>query len=85
MNSKVVTTKVTKLADGSKQVEVTKTKYRCRPVINRRIDRVKRMFRWATSQELVPVTVYQALRTLSGLQRPYRGSRTDARQTRRSG
>ncbi|MFO0806008.1 MAG: site-specific integrase [Gemmataceae bacterium] len=40
-----------------------------RPVINRRVDRIKRMFRWAASQELVPVTVYEALRTLAGLQR----------------
>ena len=38
----------------------------CRTLINRRIDRVKRVFKWATSQELVPVTVYQSLRTLAG-------------------
>jgi integrase len=49
----------------------------CRTVINKRIDRVKRVFKWATSAELVPVTVYQALRTLSGL----RQGRTQARES----
>lgn len=41
----------------------------CRTLINRRMDRVKRVFKWATSQELVPVSVYQSLRTLAGLQK----------------
>ena len=41
----------------------------CRTLIDRRIDRLKRVFRWATAEELVPVSVYQALRTLSGLQK----------------
>ncbi|QJW95616.1 tyrosine-type recombinase/integrase [Frigoriglobus tundricola] len=47
-----------------------------RSLINHRIDRVKRVFKWATSEELVPVTVYQALRTLAGLRR----GRTEARE-----
>jgi hypothetical protein len=47
----------------------------CRTLINRRVERVRRAFRWAASQELVPVTVYQALRTVPGLQK----GRTDAR------
>jgi hypothetical protein len=41
----------------------------CRSLINRRLERVKRAFRWATSQELVPVGVLEALRTLAGLQK----------------
>lgn len=49
----------------------------CRTLINRRIDRVKRVFKWAASEELVPVTVYQALRTLTGL----RKGRTEARES----
>ncbi len=49
----------------------------CRTLINRRLDRIKRAFKWATSQELVPVAVYQALRTLSGLQK----GRTEARES----
>lgn len=49
----------------------------CRSLINRRIDRVKRAFKWAASEELVPVTSYEALRTLSGL----RKGRTEARES----
>jgi integrase len=49
----------------------------CRTLINRRMDRVKRVFRWAASEELVPVAVYQALRTVPGLQK----GRTDARES----
>jgi len=41
----------------------------CRSLINRRIDAVKRVFKWAASEELVPVSVYEALRTLAGLRR----------------
>jgi integrase len=48
----------------------------CRTLINRRVDRIKRMFRWAAAEELVPVTVYQSLRTVPGLQK----GRTAARE-----
>jgi integrase len=48
----------------------------CRTLINRRIDAVKRAFKWATSEELVPVSVYESLRTLVGLRR----GRTNARE-----
>jgi integrase len=41
----------------------------CRSQVNHRIDRVKRVFRWAASEELVPVSTYEALRTLAGLRR----------------
>jgi uncharacterized protein (TIGR02996 family) len=50
----------------------------CRTLINKRIDRVKRVFKWAASEELVPVTVYQALRTLAGLKK----GRTEARESK---
>jgi integrase len=49
----------------------------CRTLVNRRTDRVKRMFKWAASQELIPATTYQALRTLEGLRR----GRTEAHET----
>jgi integrase len=49
----------------------------CRGFINQRIGRVRRMFKWAASEELVPPAVYQALSTVSGLQR----GRTTARET----
>src|SRR5262249_49305716 len=41
----------------------------CRGVINQRIGRIRRMFRWATENEHVPVTVYQALMAVRGLTR----------------
>ncbi len=47
-----------------------------RKLIYKRIDRVRRAFKWAAAEELVPVTVYQALRTLAGLQK----GRTEARE-----
>ncbi|VTS01860.1 catalytic phage domain protein : Integrase family protein OS=Planctomyces limnophilus (strain ATCC 43296 / DSM 3776 / IFAM 1008 / 290) GN=Plim_1106 PE=4 SV=1: Phage_integrase [Gemmata massiliana] len=49
----------------------------CRSLINKRIDRVKRVFKWAASEELVPVTTYEALRTLAGLRR----GRTEAKES----
>jgi integrase len=48
-----------------------------RGVINQRIGRIRRLFRWGVRKELIPVTVYEALRTLEGLQR----GRTKARET----
>jgi len=39
----------------------------CRTTINGAIGRVRRMFRWATAEELLPVSVYQALATVDGL------------------
>jgi len=39
--------------------------------------RIKRMFRWAASEELLPVSTYQALQTVDGL----RKGRTAARET----
>src|SRR5262245_35556159 len=50
----------------------------CRKLINRRIDRIKRVFQWAVSKALVPVTVYQALQTLAGR----RAGRTEARESK---
>lgn len=48
----------------------------CRGVLNGRIDRIKRVFKWAVSEELVPSWVYEGLRTVSGL----RFGRSDARE-----
>ena len=50
----------------------------CRTLINRRVDRVKRVFKWAASEELVPVSVHQALLTLAGL----RAGRSEARESK---
>lgn len=49
----------------------------CRTLINKRIDRVKRCFKWAVSMELVPSGIYEALRTVAGLKK----GRTEARES----
>src|SRR5262245_48777416 len=48
-----------------------------RTYVNAQVDRLRRMFRWAASEELLPVAVYQALRTVESLRR----GRTEARET----
>jgi integrase len=40
-----------------------------RGVVNARLNRVRRVFKWAASYELLPATVYEALRTVAGLQK----------------
>lgn len=39
----------------------------CRKVLNRRIGRAKRVFKWAVAEELVPTSVHQALAAVTGL------------------
>lgn len=48
-----------------------------RNFINKNVDRIRRMFRWAASEEMVPVEIYQALATVAGL----RKGRTAARES----
>ena len=38
-----------------------------RKYVNKQVGRIVRMFKWATANELVPASVYQALATLDGL------------------
>jgi integrase len=40
-----------------------------RGVVNARVNRVRRVFKWAVSYQMVPSGVYEALRTVPGLQR----------------
>ena len=40
-----------------------------RGVINHRVHRIKRCFRWLVSKQLIPPTVYEGLRTVDGLKR----------------
>lgn len=47
---------------------------RCRRYINSQIARIKLLFKWGASQELVPASVHQTLATVAGL----RCGRTDA-------
>jgi len=49
----------------------------CRGVVNQRVGRVRRMFRWAVEQEMVPPAVLQGLQAVRGLKR----GRTGARET----
>lgn len=46
----------------------------CRKHINKNVDRIKRMFRWAAAEEIIPATIPQALSMVSGL----RAGRTEA-------
>lgn len=48
-----------------------------RKYINKQIDRVRRMFRWAAGEEMIPSNVPQALSMVTGL----RKGRSDARET----
>lgn len=47
-----------------------------RRVVNGRVDRIRRAFKWAVAQELVPASVHQALTAVPGL----RKGRTEARE-----
>ncbi len=49
----------------------------CRNVVNRRIGRIKRVFKWAVAEERVPPSTFHGLQALSGL----RFGRTEARET----
>lgn len=49
----------------------------CRNNVNRSMSRVKMLFKWAVSQELLPGAAYQALATVPGLRR----GRSEARET----
>jgi integrase len=49
----------------------------CRNVVNQRVGKVVRVFRWGSEQELVPPGVHHGLKTLPGL----RKGRTEARET----
>ena len=50
-----------------------------RKYINQHVQRLRRMFRWAASQEMIPASVYQALETVESLKR----GRTKAREGKR--
>jgi integrase len=49
----------------------------CRGVINQRVGRIRRMFRWAVENELVTATVLHGLQAVSGLKK----GRSQARET----
>jgi len=47
----------------------------CRKLINKRIGRIRRMFRWAASRQLLPAETFGALRLLEGLKQGRTGAR----------
>ena len=49
----------------------------CRKTVNQQIERVRRIFKWAVAEELVPPSIYQALAAVEGLKR----GRSSARET----
>lgn len=49
----------------------------CRGVVNQRTGRIRRLFRWAVENELVPSSVFEGLRAVRGLER----GRSRARET----
>ena len=49
----------------------------CRTEVNKRIGRLKRVFKWAVSEELISPTVHEALSTVTGL----KYGRTSARES----
>jgi hypothetical protein len=51
----------------------------CRTTINNRVGRIKRMFRWAVENEMVPPSVYHGLQAVAGL----RAGRSEAREPTR--
>ena len=56
-------------------VEILKSgKALSRKVINQRIDHIRRVFKWAASEELVPAAVFEALKTVAGLRRGHPGT-----------
>ena len=46
-----------------------------RRYINDNVDRIRRAYRWATSEEMIPVSVYETLRTVPRLRRGREGTR----------
>ncbi|RUL83425.1 tyrosine-type recombinase/integrase [Tautonia sociabilis] len=51
----------------------------CRRYINAQVDRIQRMFRWATEEEIVPGSVHHALRAVRGIRKGTPGVRESER------
>jgi integrase len=65
------------MVDGYEHPEHGPQQTLARGVINQRVGRIVRMFKWAVAEELVPVEVFQALEAVPGLQK----GRSKARET----
>ncbi len=64
-----------KWGEDWKPVEILRTrKAISRKVINQRVEHVKRIVKWAVSEELVPPSAYEAIRAVAGLRRGHPGT-----------
>jgi integrase len=52
---------------GTPKNKVDPTVGWCRKLVNQRTGRLRRLFKWAVSEQLLPVAVYEALRIVDGL------------------
>jgi integrase len=66
-----------KMIDGYEHPKYGPQRPLCRGVVNQRVGRIRRMFKWAVENELVPPSVLLGLQAVRGLQR----GRTQARET----
>jgi integrase len=53
----------------SKQTDSRTGELLCRSTVNMRVKYIKRVFKWAVGEEIIPASVYQALETVDGLRR----------------
>jgi integrase len=67
---------------GPLSLQALQTKFvaegKARPYVNQLIDEVKRAFRWGASRELFPISVYQALCSVSNLRKGHTEAREPA-------
>jgi integrase len=66
-----------KMIDGYEHSEYGPQAPLCRGVVNQRVGRIRRMFKWAVENELVPPSVLLGLQAVRGLQQ----GRSQARET----
>jgi integrase len=65
------------LIDGYEHPKYGRQRPLCRGVVNQRVGRIRRLFKWAVENELVPPAVLQGLQAVRGLQQ----GRSAARET----
>jgi integrase len=66
-----------KMVDGYEHPRYGPQQALCRDVINQRVGRIRRLFKWGVEHELVPAPVLQGLQSVRGLQQ----GRSEARET----
>jgi integrase len=64
------------LVDGYKHPKHGEQPALARTVVNKRVNRIRKLFRWGVQKEIIPVEVHQRLATVEGLER----GRSDAKE-----